>query len=206
MRRAIAIILVALAALLVGSQLILPRYLEGRIEGRLTEDGGTADVSLDAFPAARLLTGDGDRIEVRASGLSIDLAGRSPDSLERLDGFDEVDVSLTDVTAGPFQVGAISLMKPDGSSSYSFTVDGTVSARELSRFAAGQVAGTLGGLFSDLATSVSPLADAPIPVDLAVRIGRVGDRWQVTGGAGTIAGLPAGPVVEVLAAAVVARL
>ena len=47
---------------------------EHRIEDRLTDGGGTADVSLDAFPAARLLFGDGTKLSVTGSGLDLDLA------------------------------------------------------------------------------------------------------------------------------------
>lgn len=199
-------ILVGAAAVLVGSQLLLPRYLEGRIEDRLTIDGGTADVSLEALPALRLVAGDGDRIEVRGNAVSIDLAARPPESLDRLDGFDQVDVRLTDVAAAPFRAQAITLTRPTTDAPYRLGVAATVSPRELSRFAGAEFGGALGGLLAGLAGSVSPLADEPIPVDLEVQVQRVGERFRITGGAGTIAGLPAGPVAEALAAAIVARL
>lgn len=205
MRRLMTLILVAAVAVLVASQLLLPRYLEGRIEDRLTVDGGAAEVSLEALPALRLVAGYGDRIEVRASGISIDLATR-PASLDQLDGFDTVDVRLTDVAARPFRAEAIALTRPTTDSPYKLAVTASVSPRELSSFAGAELGGALGGLFGGLAGSVSPLADEPIPVDLEVQVRREGERFRITGGAGTIAGFPAGPVAEALAAAIVSRL
>ena len=205
MRRSMTLILVTAVAVLVGSQLLLPRYLEGRIEDRLTVEGGSAEVSLEALPALRLAAGYGDSIEVRADGISIDLATR-PASLDQLDGFDQVDVRLTNVEAAPFRAEAIALTRPTDDVPYRLAVTASVSGRELSRFAGAELGGALGGLFGGLAGSLSPLADEPIPVDLQVQVRREGDRFRITGGAGTIAGLPAGPVAEALAAAIVARL
>ena len=206
MRRSMTLILVAAAAVLVGSQLLLPRYLEGRIEDRLTIDGGTAEVSLEALPALRLVAGDGDRIEVRGSALSIDLSARPPQSLDRLDGFDQVDVRLTEIAATPLRADTITLTRQAADSPYRLAVSATVSPRELSRFAGSELGGAFGGLLGGLAGSLSPLADEPVPVDLEVQVQRVGERLRITGGAGTIAGFPAGPVAEALAAAIVARL
>ena len=206
MRRAVVILLVAVAAVLLASQLLLPRYLERRIADRLTDRGGTADVSLQALPALRLLAGDGDRVRVDATGLDVDLTAPHLEVFERLEGFDEVDVRLGDTAAGPFHASSFTLTRVEGSSRYRLALNATVSARDLSRFAASQLAGSLGALFGDLAGSVSPLADTSIPVDLDTGIEEVDGRWQVTNGAGTVAGLPAGPIAEALAAAIVARL
>jgi len=206
MRRAVVILVVALAAILVGSQLLLPRYLEGRIENRLAAQGGTAEVSLDALPAARLLFGAGDRIEVRGSGLRLDLARARPEVFERLEGFDEVDVRLADLTVGPVRASSVRLSRVGGAPRYTLALQATVSPRELARFVTAQLPGLLGGLFGEVAASALPLADAPIPIELATDIEKVGGRWRASGGAGTIAGLPAGPVAEALATAIVERL
>lgn len=206
MRRGVVILVVALVAVLLGSQLLLPRYLEGRIADRLTANGGSVEASLDAVPAVRLLTGDGDSIEVRGDGLTIDLTGPRPEVFDRLQGFDQVDVRLTDVAAGPFRTRSFVLTRAEGSSSYALSLSATVSARDLSRFAASQLAGPLGALLGDLAATVSPLADTAVPVDLQTEIERVDGSWRAAGGAGTVAGVPAGPVAEALAAAIVSRL
>ena len=46
---------------------------EPDVEDRLTKDGGTAEVNIEAVPAVRLLFDDGDKLEVKAQG------GRHPD-------------------------------------------------------------------------------------------------------------------------------
>ena len=73
--------------MLVACQLLLPELAERQVEGRLERDGGSADVSLGAFPAPRLLFGDGDSFEVEGSGVTVDVERRER-VLERLDGFD----------------------------------------------------------------------------------------------------------------------
>ena len=104
--------------ILVGAigQLVLPPLTAGRMEDRLTEGGGSAMVSTEAFPAARLLFGDGDRIEVRGSGLDLELAEES-DAFERLDEFDDVDVRLDASRAGPLEVDSFELSR-SGSAPY----------------------------------------------------------------------------------------
>ena len=57
----------------VASQIVLPELGERRVESRLTENGGTAEVKLGAVPAVRLLFGDGERFEVRAREIDLDL-------------------------------------------------------------------------------------------------------------------------------------
>ena len=43
-------IVITVALLAVAAQLALPAYYEGRVEDRLEEKGGSADVSIGAFP------------------------------------------------------------------------------------------------------------------------------------------------------------
>ena len=68
MPRWLLVVALALLALAAASQLVIPPIAEHRIEDRLTDGGGTADVSLQAFPAARLLFGDGTRLSITGSG------------------------------------------------------------------------------------------------------------------------------------------
>src|SRR3954447_1744079 len=51
MRRVLVVCFGLVILVLVLSQLFLPLYLEGRVEGRLTREGGKADVTLKALPA-----------------------------------------------------------------------------------------------------------------------------------------------------------
>src|SRR5690349_13092028 len=95
---AAAVLLVAVAVV---SQLVLHSAIEDRIESRLIEHGGTANASVSAFPAARLLWGDGDRVSVTGSGLDLPLDSSNGTVFDKLDDFDRVDVSLRDFRAGP---------------------------------------------------------------------------------------------------------
>ena len=55
----VAVIVVALVA----TQLVLPPIISGKIEDRLTKDGGTAHASIHALPALRLLFSEGDKLD-----------------------------------------------------------------------------------------------------------------------------------------------
>src|SRR5436190_18786982 len=104
MRRVLLIGTGIVIFLLVLSQVFLPLYLEGRVEDRLTKNGGSADVTLSALPALTLLADSGSEAKVRGHGLTLDVneAGNKP--LDNLDGFDKVDVDVTNSTAGPVHV------------------------------------------------------------------------------------------------------
>ena len=84
----VAILLAGVAALLaLGSQLLVPPLLEGKAADRLERGGGSARVSLNALPAARLLFNHGDSLEVDGHDLRLELGGRGK-LLDRIDGFD----------------------------------------------------------------------------------------------------------------------
>ena len=89
--------------LLVAGQILLPSFGERAIEDRLTANGGSADVTLGAVPAFRLFFGDGERFDVRARELELELDPEEP-VLERLDGFASVNVSIADSQAGPIEL------------------------------------------------------------------------------------------------------
>src|SRR3954468_21045919 len=97
--------------LLVLSQLLLPLYLEGRAEDRLTSNGGKADVTLKAFPALTLLEGSGREAKVSGTGLNPDLNGGGDKPLDDLDGFGKVDIGLRASTAGPLHNGALTIRR-----------------------------------------------------------------------------------------------
>src|SRR5687768_5971236 len=80
-------VVAALVVALVAIQLILPGRVESDVEARLTEGGGEAAVEIEALPAARLIWGDGDRIEVTGSDLGLEVENDTA-VLDRLDGFD----------------------------------------------------------------------------------------------------------------------
>ena len=205
-RRVLFGALAAVVAALVLSQLLLPRYLEGRAEDRLTERGGRATVSLSAFPALRLLGSEGDRIEVRGQALSVGLGVRRERVLDRLDGFDEVDVEVVDLRAGPFLGRSFSLARAGSEAPYTLRLSAEVTARGLSEYAAESLGGALGGLLGELTRGALPLDGEPIPVRLDAQLESRDGRAEVVAGGGSVAGIPAGPLAEALAVAVAARL
>ena len=92
MRRLALSALIIVAVIAVGSQFALPPIAEDRAADRLTDAGGSADVSISAFPALRLLFGDGDRIDVRGRGLTLPATGDQTGALDDLNGFTRVDI------------------------------------------------------------------------------------------------------------------
>jgi hypothetical protein len=206
MRRIVILALAVLALLLVALELAVPPLAERRVEGRLTEHGGSARVDLSAFPSPRLLFREGDRVRVRASGIAtppIDPA--RPSTLGELDGFDEVDVRATDMRAGPFRVALLTLERGDGESAYRATVRATVTGAALSAFAGRQLGGGIGGFLGGIAGGAMPGARAEIPIDLRAVLRSDGGRARAVTVDGSVAGLPAGPLVELLTTALAGR-
>jgi hypothetical protein len=197
MRRIVVVLLGALAALIVASQLFLPGIAERRAEHRLERHGGTAKVSMSALPAARLLFHDGDSLKVRGSGLQLDTEERG-DDLERMDGFDEVSVELDQLTAGPLHVSSFDLERGEGERDYRMRMRGSTSAADIGSF--------LGGILGGLAGGSLPGGSAQVPVNVkAVVVSRDGNV-RVRSATGTIAGVPADPVVQFVVAAVASRI
>lgn len=195
-----ALVLIVLAGV---SQFVIPPLAEKGIEDRLTDGGGAAEVSLEAFPAARLLFGDGERIAVSGSGLDLDLE-QEADVFESLDGFDRVDVSLTDFRAGPFAVASFDLARPAPSAPYRLVSSSRAIPADLAEYGAS----TLGLPGGPLLRSLTGLAlgNRPVPVELDMELQSDGGRLVVVSGGSTIAGIPTGPLAQLITAAVVVRL
>jgi hypothetical protein len=202
--RAALIALGALALLLVVSQFALPRLGERAIESRLTENGGIAEVQLRALPAARLLWGSGDRLAVEARGVELDLGGSS-EAFSELDRFGEVAIVLDDSVAGPVELESFVLTR-EGDEPYKLRAEGGLSAADLARFGAERAnlpgAGLIGGLIG--ATGVGA-ADVPLELDLELTTEPDGGL-NVDDGGSNVAGVPTGPLVELLTSAIVERL
>jgi hypothetical protein len=192
--------------LLVGCQLLLPELAERQVEKRLEADGGSAEVSLRSFPAPRLLFGDGDAFEVVGRGVTIDLDRRER-VLERLDGFDEVHVRLADLRAGPLQVGLFQLDRDEGRDAYDVLVDGKASPRDVASFLGSSAGGALGGLLGDLAAGSLPGdGEASVPLEVKARVVSVDGEVKVTSSSGSVGGVPAGPLAELVVEVVVRQL
>jgi hypothetical protein len=192
------------AVLLVAAQLLLPGRVADGIEDRLTEGGGSAEVAVEALPAATLVFGEGDRIEVRGSDLDLDVTEET-EVLDRLDGFDEVDVALQGVVAGPLDVDDFVLAR-EGGDVYRLRTRATTTGTELLEYGAqtfAPLAGPIVGAFSDRAPAA---ARETVPVELDMELASDDGRIEVVSGGGTIAGFDAGPLAEIVTAAVVSRL
>jgi hypothetical protein len=201
--RLIVLILAAALLLLAVTQVLLPRYLEGRIENRLERNGGSADATLEALPALRLLAHDGDRLAIEGRDLAFEVRLSSLGSrfLDDIDGFDEVHMRLRGLRADPFRVGTFLLARSEGEDGYRLRLRATTSAGALASHA-------LPGLIGALVEGATRLGDrgARIPIAVDAVIVSEDGRARVTRARGTVAGLQVGPLVELLSAAVVSRL
>ncbi len=194
-----------LGVLAVASELIIPPVAEHRIEDRLTDGGGTAQVSVSAFPAARLLWGDGDRISVTGSGLDLPLDSANGTVFDKLDGFDRVDVSLSDFRAGPFAVAGFDLARSGASAPYHLVSEARTTPGALASYGASRLGLPGSGLLGQFAERAFG-SDESIPVRLDMSLTSDGGRLVVVSGGGTVAGYPTGPLAELITEAIAVRL
>jgi hypothetical protein len=191
--------------LLVASQILVPKLGERAIEKRLTEHGGSAVVTLGSVPAVRLLFGDGERFEVRAREINLDLDQSDP-VLEQLDGFSSVDVAIADSKAGPIDLHDFELTR-DGSGPYELTAHGSTTASHLIDYGVEGIdlpaAGSLTGMALDLLGIDTNFA---IPIDFDMQLVSDSGRLRVVSGGGTVGGVPTGSLAELITNAVVIKL
>lgn len=204
MLRRLGIAALVLLALLGIAQLVIPPIAEHRIEDRLTSAGGTADVSMSAVPAVRLLFGDGSRIAVNGHDLDLTSESTSGDVFSNLDGYDSVAVSLDHFRAGPFDLTTFDLTRSAPDAPYHLTTRGHTTPTDLAAYAAGQAGLPGGPLLSYLGGQV--LGRDAVPIHLDMELESDAGRVTVTGGTGTIAGIPAGPLAELITSVVALKL
>jgi hypothetical protein len=186
-----------LVSLVLFSQLLLPPYLEHRVANRLKEQGGSAKVDLDAIPAARLLFGHGDRLDIRASGLSLDLrTGR--DVFSELDKFGDVSVYVASSRAGPFTVRGFYLERRRDHE-YQLVLQADAAPGDVARYAGEQLAGGFGAALAGLAAGTLTGSQRAIPVNARMVIDTSGPVPRAVRAEGNVAGLPAGPLAQVVA-------
>lgn len=195
-----------LAILFLVSQLAIPPIVEDEVSDRLTEHGGSAEVSVSAFPAVRLLASDGKRIEVRARRLEIELERPNPKAFEELDGFGEVDIRVDDSRAGPFAIERFTIVRGGDDGDYDLDMSGSARGQDLAAYAGERLGGPLGRFFGDAAGRVIPGGEEQIPIEVDLKLSSSGGRPEVESSAGTIAGIPLGPVAEIVAQAIVEQL
>ena len=191
---------------LVATQVALPSLAERKVEDRLTANGGSADVTMGAVPAMRLLFSDGERFQVDAHDLDLDI-DQQQEIFERLDGFSMVDVSIANSMAGPIQLTEFELHR-DGLGPYTLTASGETSPGDLAAFGLDQleVPAPATGLLDMLLDPFVETVDAPVPIELDVELDSTDGRVEVLSGESEIAGIPAGPLAELITSAFVVRL
>src|SRR3954454_2725845 len=205
MQRFVIRLAILLAALLVASQLVLPPFLAHQVEKRLTAHGGTADVHLSAFPALRLLTKHGDELKMKADGLSVGLEPGQEDVFKQLDNFSRVSIDVTRARAGPFSIGLFKVRK-NGDHAYAVAVSGDAVAGDVARYAGSQLGGGFGQALAGLATSALGGFDQPIPFSARMQIETSGGTPRARDVIGDVAGLPAGPLAQIVANALLGAL
>ncbi len=203
---------VAVAVVVLGAvaQLVVPGFVERHVESNLREDqeGGTATVDVKSFPVVRLLWGSGDRFEIRGRNLRLDLTRRSDDPLDRLDGFDEVDIQLEDVMAGPVSVQEFTLVRGEDEDSFYLRMGAQTTPQALAEAAGDQLGGSLGAAIGRVAGELLPDDGASqVPVSMSGEVKRPdGGGIDASGVDASVAGIPAGPFAEMMVQAVLERL
>jgi hypothetical protein len=204
--RGLAIRLGSLAiTVLLISQFAIPPFAENRVEDRLTAHGGTAAVDMSAIPALRLLFRHGDKLSMRAQGLSVDLDANQKDVFKQLDNFDEVTVAVSDSRAGPFTVRSF-WIRGTGDHSYDVIIAGDGTAGDVARYAVGRLAGGFGQALAGLAAGALGSAERPIPFNARMKVDTSGGQVSARDVIGEVAGLPAGPLAQIVANALLSAL
>jgi hypothetical protein len=191
---------------LVVTQFVLPPILAGKVEDRLTARGGIANVDLEALPALRLLGNEGDRFKLAGHGLRFPLDQKQA-VFDKLDGFDSIQVRLTDVKAGPFTVSRFELSRRDGEQDYSLSSSGQSTVAQISSYLTSGLPPLLSSFLNGTARGVTgPAADRPIPFSVSAELASDGGEPRLVRGSGKVAGIPTGPFAALLAQTIVSRL
>lgn len=204
MRRSAIRLGIALAALLLASQLLLPPYLEHRVESDLTKHGGSAHVEMSAIPAIRLLFGHGRKLHVTATGLSVNVQGQH-DVFKRLDNFSDVRIDISDSRAGPFTISRFVVTR-SGDRPYSVSMTGDATAGDVARYAGSRFAGGLGGALAGLAASALGGFNQPIPFDARMDVVTASGAPRAQNVRGAVAGFPVDALAQVVANALLSSI
>jgi hypothetical protein len=191
----------AVVFVLVTSQVLIPPLGASKVEDRLEAGGGTADVTLGAVPALRLLWGDGERLEVNAHDLDLRL-DRDLRVFDDLDGFGIVDVKIANSHAGPFDLASFSLTR-DGSGPYHMITSGQTTAADLVDYGFDGVSLPGSSLLDSLLEVFVGPSDEPIPVSLDMQLASERGVVRVVSGESTVAGVPAGAIGTMITSTIV---
>jgi len=116
MRRALLVVVGVLVVLLVGSQLFLPGFAESRLKSSLERDGTGVDVSVEAFPALKLLLKRADKVTVSVRELRTQDGGGGGeksvgDRLAETAKVGEIDASVGVLEAGDLRAERLRFRK-----------------------------------------------------------------------------------------------
>ncbi len=205
-RHALYALAAALVVVGVATQVALPPIASDRVADRLTQGGGSANASVSAVPAVRLLFGDGDKLTANGTNLDFEPATSDSKGFERLDGFADVSVHITDSKVGPFEIGDLELTR-SSPAPYHLVARARTSPHDLLAFGADQL-GFVGGLALRFGGDqvLGDDSGSRIPVRLDMDLASEGGRVVVVAGEGTIAGIPTGPLGELITSAIAIRL
>jgi hypothetical protein len=206
MRRFAIRLALPLALLITASQFVIPPFAEDKVADRVTEHGGEATVDLKAVPAVRLLFGHGSKLDLKAHSLSVDLEADQQEVFDQLDDFGDVDIDIRDSRAGPFTVAAFRVRKA-ADRIYDVAIAGDGTAGDVARYAGGRLGGGFGQALAGLAASALGGFDRPIPFDATMQIvTQDGATPAARDVRGQVDGLPAGPLAQVVANALLSGL
>jgi hypothetical protein len=205
MRRLAIRLGIPLALVLVASQFLLPPILEKRVADRVTGQGGSAKVELSAFPSLRLVFGSGDKLAVTARGLSVDVQQNQQDVFKQLDDFSHVNITVLDSRAGPFTIRSFRVQST-GDKTYDMAIAGDGTAGDVARYAGSRLGGSFGQALAGLAATALGGFSQPVPFDARMQISTQNGAPEASNVNGAVAGLPAGPLAQVVANALLSGI
>lgn len=185
------------------AQLALPPLAENRVADRLTENGGSADVSISSFPAPRLFFRHGDELRVSGSGLELELS-EDAGGLSDLDGFGDVVVELTDFVTGPFRMSRFDLERT-GDEPYRIEIAARTTGADMIEQAGEQLGFIGSGLLGAIARQ-TPLTSQEFGIQVSVELASEEGELRVVSGGGRVAGYPIGPIATAITATIASRL
>lgn len=174
LRAALAFLGLVVAAL-VGGQFVLPRVAERRIASDLSHSGQVRRVSVEAFPAVKLLFKRADRVEVEMAEVRAGTTGRLVQLLRRTRGTTHLDARAGLVTLGPLRLHDAVLTKEHDR----LAGHATVSEAELTAALPSQL-------------SVRPVADPSGELVLEGAVGPFAARARLTARDGALVVAPEG--------------
>jgi hypothetical protein len=114
-------------------------------------------------------------------------------------------VRLDRLIAGPLRITRFTLTRDDHGDPYHLAVSATTTVSDVSDYA-GQQFGPLAGFLGRIGSTLLPGSAAPIPVELDAQLESDDGLAIVQTVDGTVAGVPADPLVAALASAIARRL